>query len=262
MSETAPTHVEAAAPPPPRGLHTPTLIVLTVAVTVVLIAGIGLAGAAIGRSSRSGAPGTVTVSATGTVRGTPDTIEFTVGVQTTRATATGALAANDARVAHVEQILTNRKVPKSDLQTTGLNIWQDTNQYGQITGFTVDDSLEVTMHNVTQAGYAIEAAVRAGGNGIEFDGITLSISNDSSLLAKARARALAAARDEARQDAQASGASVGAVLRISDHETQSNSPVTFGYGSAYATNAAALVPLRAGTQPVTVNVTVVYALGG
>lgn len=267
MSETPPVAerpaapAAPAAPSPQHGTRTATLVVLTVAVTVVLIAGVGLAGAAIGRSTRGGSPGTITVSATGTVRGTPDTVEFTIGVQTTQPTATQALDVNDARIARLEHVLADRKVPSRDLQTTGLDIWQDTNQYGVVTGFTVTDNLDVTIQGIKQAGIAIEYAVRAVGNanGIQFNGITLSISDNSSLLGKARSRAMAAARSEAQQDARASGASVGSVLRITDRQTQAITPVTLGYSDFIAAHA--LVPIRAGSQPVTVNVTVVYALG-
>ena len=259
------TEVAPSEPPvgPQRGLgaRTSTLIVLTVALTVVLVAAVGLAGAAIGRSTRGGSPGTITVSATGTVRGKPDTVQFTIGVQTTQPTAPAALEANNQRVKRLEGILGNLKVPPDDQQTSGLNIWQDTTDQGVITGFTVQDSLTVTMHNLTRAGIAIEASAKLAGRGIQFDGISLSISDDSNLLAKARARALSTAHAEAMQDARGSGTSVGSVVRISDQETQAAyaEPLDFGYANA---TAGVNVPLRAGTEPITVNVTVVYALGG
>lgn len=269
MTDTTPIAEPQGSPPaaPAAGTRArpAALLVLTVAVIVVLVAGVALAGAAIGRSTRQGSPDTITVSATGTVMGVPDTIQFTLGVQTTRATAPAALAANSARILKLERLLKGLGVPKSDLQTSNLDIWEDTNRYGHLSGFTVQNTLDVTMHGVTKAGYAIEAGARSAGNGVIFNGLTLSISNDSKLLAEARARAMQAARSEASDDARGAGASVSSVIRINDQETVSNpSPVYYGVTASAELNTHAFgapyVPIRAGTEPVTVQVTVVYSL--
>lgn len=264
MTDTTPTPSGAPAAPAPAR-WSPALMILVVAVAVVLVAGVALAGAAIGRDSRGGSPSTVTVSTSGTVMGAPDTISFTVGVQTTRGTATGALTANSARILKIERKLQALGVTQGEEQTSGLNIWEDTNNHGVLTGFTVQNTLDVTVHKVSQAGAAIEAAAKSVGNGIVFNGITMSISNDSSLLAKARAKAMHAAYVEASSDVRGGGASLGSVLRISDQATTTPTPVEYGlpyYDVNHSLSAAALgVPLRAGTQPITVQVTVVYAIG-
>jgi uncharacterized protein YggE len=199
------------------------------------------------------------------VQGVPDTIEFTVGVQTIRGSATAARTANDASVQRLEDTLLRYGVTQKGLQTSGLNIYENTNDQGQLTGFTVSDTLNVTMFNVNKkgnlakAGGAIEGAARSAGNGIQFNGITFSITNQSSLLAAARTKAMQDALTEAQQDASAGGTSVGGVVKISDQVNDSVEPVTFGIDES-ATALSAGVPLRAGTQPVSVQVTVTYSL--
>lgn len=261
-----PTEQAPAEPPPGGGelvrdrgsLRPFAFTVLAVVVALALVVGIGLAGAAIDRSRRA-TTATVTVTGSGTVQGTPNEIQFTVGVQTVAGTATGALNENNARMRTLTAALLKAGAKKKDLATSGLDIYENTNQYGQLTGFTVQDTLDVTMFDLTKAGVAIEAAARAARNGIVFNGITLSISDDSRYLAAARTRAMHAALLAAKSDARGGGDSLGSIIRITDQETSSVQPI----GLPYALNAArAGVPLEAGQQPVTVDVTVVYSLNG
>ena len=234
------------------------------AVVVLVVLAIGAVGLLVGRSTRAGAAGavgTITATGSGTVQGVPDTLQFTVGVQTIRLTATQALTANDISIQKLEDTLLRYGVKQKDLQTSNLNIYENTNSQGQLTGFTVDDTLNVTMHNVDEkgnlakAGGAIEAAARSAGNGIQFNGITFSITNQGTLLAAARTKAMHDALSQAQQDATAGGTGVGGVVKIIDQVNQQVLPF-----SAMTTSLRAGVPLEAGTQPVSVQVTVVYAL--
>lgn len=234
------------------------LTVLAIVVAFGLVVGLGIAGAAIDRSRRT-TTATVTVTGTGTVQGTPNEIQFTIGVQTVAGTATGALNENNARMRTLVAALLKAGALKKDLETSGLDIYENTNQYGELTGFTVQDTLGVTMFDLSKAGAAIEAGAKAARNGIVFNGITLSISDDSKYLAAARTRAMHSALLAARSDASGGSDTVGSIIRITDQETSSVEPI----GLPYALSAdRAGVPLEAGQQPVTVDVTVVYALNG
>jgi uncharacterized protein YggE len=239
----------------------PVVSLLAVVVAVALVVAVGLAGAAIGRSSRSSAPATITVTGTGTVNVPPNTIQFSCGVQTTRPTAIAAVNANDQRVKALERVLLADGVALKDIQTSNLDIWPDTNANGVTTGFTVQDTLDVTMHNFKQAGIAIDGAVKAAGNGITFDGITLSLTHDDAQLQLARARAMHNALSEAASDAHGGGASVGSILRISDQQESQYQPYPIALNT-WAARSAAGVPFEPGSQAVTVQLTVVYALNG
>jgi uncharacterized protein YggE len=231
---------------------------LAVVVAIVLVGVLVIAGVALGRATKS-AVATVTVTGSGTVQGVPNEVQFTCGVQTTAATAPEALKENDERTAALERVLLRQGVVKKNFQTSGLNIWENTNQYGVVTGFTVQDTLDVTMFNLKKAGLAIEAAAKEAGNGIVFNGITLSISDDSKFLAAARERAMHAAYEAAKGDANGGGDGVGGIIRITDQVVQSNvEPI--GLPAVYASATEHGVPIEAGQQPVTVQVTVVYAL--
>ncbi|MHB8244271.1 MAG: SIMPL domain-containing protein [Acidimicrobiales bacterium] len=243
----------------------------------VVVAGVALGGVEIGRSgspshggqravlasarSRAVAPnGTITVTGSGTVQGTPNTVSFQIGVHTVEPTAPAALSANDAQVASLEATLMKHGVLKKDMQTSGLNISE--NMYKNVlTGFSVDDDLNVSMTGIANAGNAIQAAADAVGNGIQLYGVSFSISNQSRLLATARSRAVQNARTEAAQVAAGANATLGGIVRVTDQEN-TNPGVFQGGGYFNAGMAMASVPLQAGRQPVSVQVTVVYALRG
>lgn len=251
-----------------RGPGSP-LAWLIAGVAVLIVVIVAVAGVAYGRTSNSDpATATLTVTGSGTIQGTPDTVSFNVGVHTTAASAAAALRANDARVKTLEVKLQQAGVPFKDQQTSGLSIYEQTNQNGTITGFSVDDTLNVTVTSTlksagalsTEAGKAIDAAASAAGNGIEFGGVTFSISNESAYLAKARARAMANAMTEANQLAAGANRTVTGIARVTDQEnSQPSTPYPF-YGVLNQASASTGVPIRAGQQPLNVQVTVVYTL--
>lgn len=210
-----------------------------------------------GAAAGSGA--TITVTGSGQVEGTPDTATFQIGVQTTAATAAAALDQNNTQVAALEQSLEQDGVPLKDIQTSWLNLSANTNSNGDVTGFTANDDLSVTMTNLAGLGSALDDAVHAAGNGATLGGISFSISNQSKLLAAARAQAMLEADTEASQLASGAGLALGPVLRVTDQENAGQqvfySPTAFA-----AANGTASVPVQAGQQPISVQVTVVYQL--
>ena len=242
---------------PVRGPGLSGTLVLLVAGVLVVVAII--AGVQIGRSPNA-AGATISVSGTGTVKGTPDTASFSIGVHTTEASAQAALAANNQKVAALIAALKRNGVTAKEMQTSGLNIYQNTNNAGAVTGFSVDNTLNVTMHNMKRVGSAIDAAATAVGNGIQLNGITFSISNQSTLLQAARVKAMQNARRAAGQLASAGSTHVTSLVRVTDQENFSPPPVYYGFSSQTASVDKASVPVQAGTQSVTVTVSVVYAL--
>jgi uncharacterized protein YggE len=199
------------------------------------------------------------VTGSATVKGTPDTVNFQIGMETTNINAVTALSLNNGRVGALEAALMKHGVTKKEMQTSGLDIEENTNNLGTVTGFTVSDTLNVTMHQITKAGAAIEAAAQAGGNGVELNGITFSISNDSKLLSAARANAMRNAHTEASNIATAGGTRVTGIVKVVDQENQ-NSILPNPVGFNAAASELKSVPLQAGSESLSVQVSVVYSL--
>lgn len=211
-------------------------------------------------SAATASPGTITVTGNGEVEGTPDTATFDVGVNTTARTAVKALEENNAQVATLEQSLEQSGVELKDMQTSWLDLSANTNAKGKITGFSADDDLTVTMHNLSDVGEALDAAVSATGNGVTLDGISFSISNQSTLLAAARAQAMQAANTEATQVAAGGGLALGPIVSITDQENAGQYVYYSPVNVAAPVSSGGAVPVQAGQQQISVQVTVVYQL--
>jgi uncharacterized protein len=252
----------ATAPAPRRHRDVPPVAWLTAVIVILAVVMVGVVGVAFGRNDQSAAstnpPATITVTGTGTVQGAPDTLSFSIGVDSVAANAVAALEENNAHVKALESTLVRYGVLSKDLQTSNLDIYQRTNNEGQPTGWEVDDSLNVTVRDLKKAGVIIDAAAHTAGDGISFGGVTFSISNDSAYLAAARKQAMQSAMTEASQLAAGAGHTVTGILRVTDQESGASSPpLPFAYFDHAATSA---VPIEAGRQPVDVQVTVVYTL--
>lgn len=235
----------------PRGLF--------LLVFAVIIAAIAFTGETLGHR-HSGTPATITVTGSGTVSGAPDTMSFQAGVQSIAASAASALDANNVKMKALEASLLKNGVTKKNLQTSGLNIYQNTNAQGTVTGYTAIDNLNVTTHDLKKAGTALDAAAHVVGNGIQLSGVTFSISNQSKLLASARARAVKNAHREAVQIAKGGNTTVVSIVRIVDQENSAAPPVIYSYQKFATATPGSAVPIESGKQSVNVTVTVVYSL--
>ena len=201
--------------------------------------------------------GRITVTGTGTVTGTPNELTLDLGVQVNGASVASALQQANQAVRRVTAALRARGVAAADIQTSGLFI-QPTYESGSQTpsGYGVSESLTATLTRIAAAGGQITTAVHAGGNATTVNGVSLNLTDDSGLLATARARAVGDARVKAAQYARALGQPLGPVISITDQSSASPPVPVFANESA----GKAAVPISPGSQQLTVSVTAVYAL--
>src|SRR5215472_17234226 len=202
----------------------------------------------------------ITVTGTGTVSGTPDQLMLYMGVQTNGSSVSAALQRANRAVAAVTRALARNGVRGSDIQTSGLSIQPEyTSNSAVPAGYGVSESIAVTLRTLAAAGTQISAAVRAGGNATQVDGVSLNLNDTSSLLAAARARAAADARAKAAQYARALGRTLGPVVSMSEQGPPG--PPVIAQGAARSAATPSAVPISPGRQQVTVTVTAVFALG-
>jgi len=202
----------------------------------------------------------ITVTGVGEVSGTPDTLTVQMEVDSQATHATDALSQNESQTSSLIQTLTGAGVAQSDIQTASLSIYPTYGSSGQsITGYQVDEGISVTLHDLSTAGSVIDAAARSVGDDIRIDGMSLSISDTSSLMAQARSQAMGDAQAKAKQLAAGAGTTLGAIVSVTDSTTTTPTPVDYG-GDVPAASAA--VPVQSGSQQLSVSVTVVYQLAG
>ncbi len=200
----------------------------------------------------------VTVAGSGTVTGTPDTLRLSLSVTTAAPTIDAALASSNKAAAAVAASLKKNGVADKDLQTSGLSIQPSYTSKGAPSGYRVYENLTASLRDLRTAGVTIGAAVGAGGSAVRVDGLSIALDNTSGLVSGARTRAIDDAKTKATQYAEAAGRSLGPVVSISETVQQ---PATYPYAARGldVAMAQAAVPIQAGSQDVTVLVTVVYA---
>jgi uncharacterized protein len=237
------------------------LIVVAIVVLAGTFGGLLLAGtsAASSRHSIAATDATIDVTGTGTATGTPDTVTLQIAVSTTEPSAAAALELNNTKMATLQAVLRHAGVKPQNLQTTGLNLSPNYNSSGDVTGFSAEDDLTVTMHDIARSGAVIDAAAVAVGNAAEIQGISFSISDAAKLDKLARTEAMANAKNEATDLAKAGGYELGPIVRITDHEQSSSPPPPIFAGNAAAL-ARSAVPLQPGSEQLSDQVDVVYEL--
>jgi uncharacterized protein YggE len=231
------------------------------ALTATLALG-ALAGFAFGPQSAQAqtvATGTrqVTVVGTGETRVAPDMATVQIGVENTAATTREALAQNTAQARAVIDKIKELGVADKDIQTSGFNIYATYNNDGRtITGYTVSNTVVVTIRDLAKAGDLLDKVVQSGANRVY--GVSFGVSDPKAAMAQARDAAMADARARAEQLARAGGAQLGLVLVINENIGAPPVLPLPAMGRAEAMDAA--VPVQAGEQAISASVQVTYAL--
>lgn len=204
----------------------------------------------------------ITVTGTSEVAGKPDTLRLDLSIQTRADTVAKALESANKLTARVQSSLTKNGVAGKDIQTSTLQVQPEysypTDSAPSIKGFTVSEGVSAVLRDLAKSGDAISAAVSAGGNAVQVNGISLDLEDNGKLLSTARERAIANAKAKAEQYATASGRDLGAVVSITE-AVSDPPPVTYEARAMTAKDSGSAVPLQAGTEKVGVTVTVVYA---
>jgi uncharacterized protein YggE len=200
----------------------------------------------------------VTVTGTGTVTGTPDTLRIALSVTATASGIDAALGSANRSARAVQGALSAQGVAARDLKTSGLSIQPNYTSKGEPSGYRVDESITASLRDLAKAGATLSAAVAAGGNAVRVDGVSVALEDTDSLVTGARTAAVDDARAKAEQYAKAAGRTLGEVRSISE-VVQQPTPLAFDSRFAAAVPASA-VPIQPGSQDVTVAVTVVYDL--
>jgi uncharacterized protein len=204
---------------------------------------------------------TITATGEGTASGAPDLLTVTLGVQTNGPTAHGVLETNNAEAAALIDKLKADGVAADDIQTTQLSLNPVYDESDHLTGYQATDTVTVRAHQRDRAGSVIDDAVTAGGADSQVQSIEFSVADDGPLLAAAHADAVRQAVAEAKAMAAAAGVSLGALESVTDTSAPQVTPFVTAGAAARASGAPPAVPVQPGTEQVTADVTVAYAVG-
>lgn len=202
----------------------------------------------------------ITVSGTGEVTGTPDTLTVDLGVSVLRDSASQAISEAAALAQQMIDALREAGIEERDIQTRQYSIFPEydySDETPEVIGYRVSNVLTVTVRNVEGAGDIIDAATATAGDDVTVQGIRFDLEDNEALLDAARAAAWEDATGKATQLAELAGLSLGRPLAIS--ETVSSVPPPIPFEEQARSLAAADTPIEPGQLGVTVNIEVRFA---
>lgn len=240
--------------------------VLTVFLAVLILFLVGFAMPAVLSWKGSFAPArTITVSAQGMATVTPDEADINFSVVTQGANPQTLSDNNNTKMGAVMQFISSQGIASSDIATTGYNLqpnyqWDKNTSRNYITGYTLTQTVEVKVRDLTKVASALGGLAPLGVN--QIGGVNFTFQDPDKFIALARADALTKAASQANQMAAQAGTSVGEVVNINEsHYFPGPQPVyamSAGLGGAMA---APVTPsIAPGTQDVTDTVTITYEI--
>ncbi len=173
---------------------------ITVFLLAVLMIGLASAGFWGSDTSEVQQKNVITVSGYGTVDTYPDEAVLRLAVVTQAEDAKNASDENVEKMDAVLAALYEIGIPEDDAVTSGYRVrprynWRDDEE--SLIGFQVQNSLVVTVRDITKVGDVIDATIGAGAN--EINDVTFTVSDDRQ--AELRDEAIADAVDKAKADA-------------------------------------------------------------
>ena len=162
---------------------------------------------------------TMHTSGTAVIRVQPDKATVRLGVQTFGMTPRESQAQNARIVEAVLRAIRDQDIPAQDIATDHFAVRpeQDYKQYGErkIVGYWTDNAVVVTLRQVDKLGDVLTAALEAGATTV--DDVTFTTTRSRELRDQARAMAIKAAMEKARDLAGAVSLTTGEVQSVSEN---------------------------------------------
>lgn len=205
---------------------------------------------------------TVSFSGEGKVTAKPDIAKVQLSVVTEALTSKAAQDANSKKSTAITDYLKKQNIEDKDIKTTGYNI---SPQYkyppygGQptITGYQVNESLEVKIRNLDNVSNVLDGVVTAGAN--QVNQLSFEIDNPDALKAEARAQAIADAKKKANELQSQVGISLGKIVNFS--ENTGGYPVPMMYDAkAVGLGGGSGPSVPVGENEITVDVSITYQI--
>jgi len=222
--------------------------------------GIALIGQPAGpaRAQQQAAPeGRILVIGEGSISTAPDYAEINGGVTTRGKSVKEASDANSKLMAAVTGALQDAGIVAKDIQTSHFSIQPlytpaDPHNEAKLSGYSVSNQINVTIHDIGKAGDILDRLITAGVTNV--GNIQFLHTDPSKLLDQAREAAVADAKRKAEIYAKASGIKLGKVIWIT--EEPAYAPPMPMMRMAAGAPAAASVPISVGEDSLHVRITV------
>ncbi|HXG79731.1 MAG TPA: SIMPL domain-containing protein [Methyloceanibacter sp.] len=208
---------------------------------------------------------TISLSATGAVKTTPDKVDISTGVTSEAKTAREALDQNTQAMSKVVAALKEDGIAEKDIQTVNFSVGPVYEQrpYDRpdgkpplIVGYRVTNQVRITLHDTKKLGAILDKVVSLGSN--QIDSIEFGVDEPEALKDEARKLALKNVTGNAKLYAEAAGVGLGQILSIAEEESAFY-PRAVPAAAAFDT-AKEAVPIEAGTATVEIRVRVTWEI--
>jgi len=197
---------------------------------------------------------------------TPDVAHIWLGVDTQHENAHTAQQLNSEAMSNVIAAVLAMGIDESDVQTVRFNMWPihswdpETNQ-SSVSGFSVSNSINVTVRDLEIAGDVLSAASQAGAN--TASSVTFGLLDSNEVYNQALALAVADATAKARVIASALGQSLGAIAHVTETGGMGFMPLPIARAEMAMDSAMSFaggVPVQSGELAVTARVQITFYL--
>ena len=209
---------------------------------------------------------TITVTGQGKMTVAPDKAVLNVGVRTQASTSEAASKENAEIMDTVKNALKKFDIKDEDMQTQNYYVYEnvrynDNSGQEKVTGYTVENSLRVTVYDLDNLGKITDAAVAAGAN--QYWGVYFGIKDPKSYDKELAKLSVEDAKAQAEAYAQALGKKLGDVISITDG-SMINEPMVYVEDSKNALaepDRESETTFEPGTLELSSNITIRFALG-
>ncbi len=204
----------------------------------------------------------ITATGEGRVYLTPDTAYVTIGVHTESDSVATALSDNTRQAQAVSDALKELGVDPVDVQTSAFNVFPnqqyDKNGAPTTIKYVVDNSVIVTVRDLSKLGQILDTTIRSGANTIT--GVQFDVKDKPAAVAEARKLAIEDARNTAQDLAAAAGIELGNLDNVSVYANGGSVPIYEGKGGGSSMSVAASVPVSSGQLVIIMDATLVYEI--
>ena len=203
---------------------------------------------------------TITVTGQAEISMTPDIAVATFGVTTAGASVEAAKRDNDRAMQNILDSLLAAGLEKSQVQTATFSVQpvytNDRNgiESNSIAGYRVQNTISVTMEDISKVSQVIDIAFNAGAN--QFQGIRFSVKKEDSLKDNLIRQALLDGKRKAAMMAETLDAKLGRPVSVQENGQFS----TVMFDSVQIKRVAASTPIAAGSLTASATVTLVFEL--
>ncbi len=236
---------------------------MTTRISAKRISAILLAGAllsATGFTSAHAADRYINVSATGSVKVTPDTVRINTTVTNVGATSATAQSTVATTASALRKALASNGVVTQYIKSANLTIYPEYNYTADkgsvLVGYRASQTFEIIVRNAKNAGTVVDAIVAAAGENMTLDGVTPYVFDNTTATNAARTDAVTRAKAKAAHYAKLLGVTLSSVTSLD--ETTAPSPYPIMMATAKMDSGATQIDL--GQQDVSVSVAVRWSI--